>query len=86
MYLILFQSKIYVEYIDKYLKKLQITFDNKVITDKDLKYLEKLEKDLTLESILDAREYANEKFKVIHYFWLFRRATIENKKFKFNYF
>ena len=52
--------RIYKEYISKYKTKLIMTMAKNTIPEKDLIYLESLEKDLTLESILDAREYCND--------------------------
>lgn len=52
--------RIYKEYIAKYKSKLIMTMAKNTIPEKDLLYLENLEKDLTLESIFDAREYCND--------------------------
>ncbi len=54
----------YSKYVAKYKEKLVKNFEKKTITEQELKYLETLEADLTLESILDAREYCTDWLRV----------------------
>ncbi len=54
----------YKEYLGKYQQKLQLTSEKKPVPEQDLKYLQKLEQNLTLESIMDARSYCNDKLRV----------------------
>jgi hypothetical protein len=55
--------KSYKEYIQKYEQKLRLEKANKTLNEKDVKDLERLEKVLTLESILDARDLVKNKLQ-----------------------
>lgn len=54
----------YKMYIEKYRDKLRLSFEKKTVPEQAIKDLQDLEKDLTLESILDAREYCYDELQV----------------------
>ncbi len=55
----------YKIYVKKYEQKLKLKCMDQDLSEKDQKYLELLESNLNLNSILDARSYCNERIKVI---------------------
>jgi hypothetical protein len=57
--------KTYKSYIEKYENKLKLKCLGQEINEKDQKYLDFLEKQLNLVSIMDARFHCKEKIKVI---------------------
>ncbi len=58
--------RFYKEYIEKYQQKLLLTFEKKTVSEQDLNNLQKIEKELTLESIMDARDFCNNNLRVIN--------------------
>lgn len=60
--------RFYREYVKKYAAKLKRNFDKKPLSEQELKELEAIEAELSLESILEAREYCNGVFRVNRFF------------------